>query len=123
MKTLKELFDEHGSVWLALKDRPETRFFKPLGYSEKTKGFLIGEANKDDSSLAVDYKNEVLDYFILYQEPKKKVVRYLFAVRTTQDGWTVRPYFLTDNEAVKNYSKTYIVDFKRLDYTATEFEE
>lgn len=63
------------------------------------------------------------DSYILYQEPKKKVVRYLFAVRTTQDGWTVRPYFITDNEAVRIYSKTDIVDFKRLDYTATEFEE
>lgn len=42
MKTLKELFDEHGSVWLADKNTPNEKLFRPLGYTE-CKTYIIGE--------------------------------------------------------------------------------
>lgn len=120
MRTLKELFDKHGSVWLAYRVSPNIKAFKPLAYSERLDDHIIGETyfyNTPATSFVKSYED-----FILYEQPKPKVKRYLYAVRTIYDGWTIRPYFLEDGEAVGKYMKTDCIEIKRLDSTMQEFE-
>lgn len=47
--TLKELFDEHGSVWLAFSTKPHEKRFKPLGFSEDGNN-LIGEDTRGSAT-------------------------------------------------------------------------
>jgi hypothetical protein len=61
MKTLEQLFTEHGSVWLALATNPNVKCFKPLAHSESTRFSIIGErfGRGADHALSTD-KNFVL---------------------------------------------------------------
>ncbi len=63
--TLKELFEKHGSVWLAYNNFPGQKGFRPLGYSENRER-IIGE---DASGYAV--WNEPYAIGTLYTEPPK----------------------------------------------------
>lgn len=73
-KTLKELFDEHGSVWLAFIDTPNKKEIKPLGYSEdKTR--IIGEK----SSGVSDWWFTNNTGFILYKPEPKLVKKVMWA--------------------------------------------
>lgn len=60
-------------------------------------------------------------YLTLYIEPKKKVIKYLWAYQYNNSQLRVSTYFLTDEQDFKSeYSDA--VFFKRLDWSATEFE-
>lgn len=79
MKTLKELFEKHGSVWLAHNSDPSKKAFKPMGYSEcKTR--LIGEGVNCDTFYPSEAKIDSTD-LLIYKEPKKKKIYYQYAIK------------------------------------------
>lgn len=121
MSTLKELFDKHGSVWLAYKVNPNIKAFKPLAYSERHDYEIIGETyfyNTPATSFVKSYED-----LILYEEPKPKVKRYKYAyINESETHWQDSKWFYRDdNDFYKNTNR--VASFKRLDYTETEFEE
>lgn len=78
MKTIKELFDEHGSVWLSWPQTPNVKQFKPLGFTSDQK-YIIGELFRDRVMCwpyDVDEKG-----FVLHQEVKQKKKYYQYAVK------------------------------------------
>ncbi len=69
-----------------------------------------------------DYYSE--DILTLYAEPKKKVTKYLWAYQF-KDGTrshNVSSVFLDDSSAKIYFSGEQYSSFKRLDFSATEFE-
>ena len=75
----------------------------------------------DDTNHSYDEK-----YLTLYIEPKKKVIKYLWAYETIYSGRTLLSGFLEDADDIvfeTVYDKKQIKFMKRLDFSATEFED
>lgn len=72
--------------------------------------------------------NDISENFIFGNESGKyrilpeKVIRYLWAYKNIKNDWFVHQRFETESEAAYTAKKNQFM-FKRLDYTATEFEE
>lgn len=79
-KTLKELFDEHGRVWLAFKDTPDKKAIRPLDYSEISTAHIICESVCNTIPYSSYSFNGSKTGFVLYTPPKKKVRKYLWAI-------------------------------------------
>lgn len=125
MKTLKELFDEHGSVWMAFKDTPNVMEFKPIGYTED-KLRIIVENMPEELHLVADVKSPYSTGYVLYTPPKKTVRKYLWAGYIKYGNHIVSAseslynLFLTDEQASK------LTDFKpikRFDGLFVDVEE
>lgn len=96
MKTIKELFDEHGSVWLSWPQTPNVKQFKPLGFTSDQK-YIIGELFRDQVmcwAYGVDQKG-----FVLHQEVKQKKIYYQYVYKA-RDGkiYTESELYLGDDE-------------------------
>lgn len=117
--TAKELYDKHGpGVWWALKHSAEEKAFRPLGLSEVA-DIIVGETKKIAHSLT-SYVAVGNENYILYQEKPKPMIRWQWAHQTNLTGeWTSNGFFFSEQEAKNNYGTNY----KKLEYTRTEFEE
>lgn len=115
MKTLKELFDEHGSVWLAVENKPNDKYFRPIGYSED-KSTIIGEHRAGFS----DFFSIKINMFILYTPPKNTVRKYLWAAQIVHSPLYLDSKFMTEDEARIFYGGNF---HKRMDELFIDVEE
>ena len=93
--TLKELIEKHGfGVWLAHRKTPNEKMFKPMVYSEKINGKIIGE-RWDGYADSFYYMVEDL---VLYEPPKKKVklYKYFYSAITSNCSFGKRYYAETN---------------------------
>lgn len=123
MSTLKELFDQHGSVWLAYKINPNIKAFKPLAYSEKHDYLIIGETYINNTP-ATFFNNKYED-FTLYEEPKPKVKRYQYKlIPEDKDYFPKIPteFFKDEKDLSRYYDITVMEKIERLDSTMQEFD-
>lgn len=115
MPTLRELIDKHGmgqgqryrSLYWEGKEWFEPRLICPnqtqvIGFSHQDNAFY---ANLDET------------LWSLYEEPKKKVTRWLWAVNDIV--WDVRPRFYSEEEVKLTYPYDPV---RKLEWSATEFE-
>lgn len=124
MSTLKELFDKHGSVWLADKDKPNEKELFMHGRSINDPFKIVLEA-LDGAIFYMDslYKK---NNYILYEEPKPKVKRYQYMIIPEKSAPFISyKLFKDENELLDYYCEMpfcKIKEYKRLDSTMREFD-
>jgi len=121
MKTLKELFDEHGSVWLAYENSPDKKAIRPLDYSERSRAYIICESVCDITPYSSCTFNDSKTGFVLHTPPKKTVRKYLWTVRypVTLDSFLETKY-MTEERAKIRYGDS---EIKRMDDLFLDVEE
>lgn len=119
MKTLKELFDEHGRVWLAYENSPDNKAIRPLDYSEINSDYIICESVCNTIPYSSYSFNVSKTGFVLYTPPKKTVRKYLWAI---EQGGTilVSRWFASDTEIKEG---TTYKTIKRFDDLFIDVEE
>jgi hypothetical protein len=134
MKTLKELFDEHGYCKLLYlyEEGYIPKMVKISAHDSFKKIFYVesvDEYGDDYEIFNCDYDSKK---FKLFQEPKQKVKRYQYAYqrKAARDGveWAnpevTNGLYKDDTEFLKAiYDSTDLKMFKRLDNTMQEFDE
>jgi hypothetical protein len=122
MITIKELFDIYGSVWLTPQPgHPDAAKFKPLCYSTDKK-YIVGEFEETElGRIAACYRADYTGY-VFYEKPKKKVIKYLFASLDDDNNQNILSGFFETEVKAKDFYQ-YKEPFKRLDWSATEFDE
>lgn len=104
MKTLGELFKEHGSVWLALNETPSQKNFRPLGYCEN-KGYLIGESFYTG---AVYLSPDDWSYVLLSTEPPKPVTKKMWpAAFRGYHNWIITDHVYSSMDEAKKALNIY----------------
>lgn len=118
MSTLKELFDKHGSVWLAHRDYPKDKYFKPMGYSESGND-ILGESKNAFLCSSFTYDSK---WFTIYEEPKPKVKRYKYAFKRYGDSIPSESNCFYKDEFEFKAECSRVEYCKRLDSTMQEFD-
>lgn len=94
----------------------ETAYFEPIFYSELDDEWC----GLTDDGHGSSYSGTKFDVWREWTPPKKKVIRWKWAVKFPTGTWFEYSEFRTEEEAIQNYPNEPI---KKLEYTATEFDE
>lgn len=122
MSTISELMEgkERGSVKVCLPHWGHDSYFSP--WFQEPNGYWHGQFN---NGIAMCYPDHDDDWQ-LWQEPKKEVVRYKWAIKNADHMmWVEEPGFYASEEEIREAYNSPFSErlFKRLDYTATTFPE
>lgn len=113
MATISDLVAKHSKVPgdIRIQHEDSNDWFQPFFFVQ---GSWFGRNSMD---VAVSFYGD-LHRWQLYTEPKKKVVRWLWAYVGSYGNWILSDHFYSEHEAVGRFAKG-----KKLEWSATEFEE
>ncbi len=117
-RTIEELVEEYGpGVKIWYYSWKPSEFFHPY-YNVAGVWYGIGDNSKNESWVCVGVPR-----WFLWEEPKPKVKRYLWAIRQSRDSAPFQSeVFFADEEEVKGlYQGAYSIT--RIDYTMMEFDK
>ena len=117
--TLKECLDKWGygqGQKYQMDNWPPTNWFEPVLIA-RNKSTTSG--HNDALHLSWYLLEDTASSWSLYQEPKKKVVRWLWTFNDC-GRWFVTDHYCTEEEI---YKYTKIIKYIKLEFSAVEFEE